>query len=288
MTWNNHSAEDLASLQNCDKFDYRVGQEETGANGTTHIQAYMYRSNPVSFRYVKKLFPKCHIEPAKGSPQDNKKYCQKDDTRTGNKFEVGECPSQGKRNDFEEIKDLVKENQNLRTVAESYPSQFIRYPNGIQKMMSLFSTPRTEKPKCILLCGPTGTGKTWSAFHASPAPENVYIKEPTTKWWDGYSTQQSVIIDDFSGTLDYSYLLRLMDGYPMQLETKGGHTVPSFKTLWITTNQLPHQWYPTKTLAQCRPLFRRFEMLVICMTDWFKKCSDYDELWTLFNKHCSD
>lgn len=285
-TWNNHTSEDLAMIQNCKDFDYVVGQEETGEKGTPHIQFYVYRKNPVTFRYVKKRFPKAHLEPAKGTPSDNKRYCSKEETRTGNRFEIGDCPQQGSRSDFDAIKEMLKEKKDLQSVAEQYPSQFVRYSTGIQRMHSIFAKPSMRTVTVYLLVGPTGTGKTWSAVHSNPVLEDVYIKDPATKWWDGYVGQSTVILDDFLGTMDYSYLLRLLDTYPMQVETKGSHTYLSFSTLWITSNELPTAWYPTKTLQQLAPLFRRFAKLYLCTVDWYKKCDSYEQLYLEYNKYC--
>lgn len=284
LTWNNYTSDDLATVQNNKNFDYIVGQEETGEKGTKHIQFYVYRKNPVSFKYVKQRFPHCHIEAARGTPADNKRYCSKEETRTGNRFEIGECPQQGTRNDFEEIKELLKEKKDLLSVCEQFPSQYIRYSTGIQKMANLLQKPKMRNMTVRLLIGPTGTGKTWSAIHSCPALEDVYIKDPATKWWDGYENQKVVIIDDFLGTMDYSYLLRLLDTYPIRVETKGSHTSLSCETLWITSNQLPTAWYPTLTLQQLAPLFRRLGKMYYCTQDSFRKCDSYEQLYLEYNK----
>ena len=45
-----------------------------------------------------------------------------------------------------------------------------------------------------MLWGPSGTGK--SRFVAARWPD-AFWKAPESKWWDGYSGQETVVLDDF-------------------------------------------------------------------------------------------
>ena len=47
-------------------------------------------------------------------------------------------------------------------------------------------------------------------------------KPPNSKWWDNYAQEDVVIIDESYGWLPYCEMLRLLDRYPCQVETKGG------------------------------------------------------------------
>ena len=59
---------------------------EVGENGTPHLQGFVYYANPRTFNSVRKQLPHgCHIEPCKGSMEQNFQYCSKDDDY----FEVG-------------------------------------------------------------------------------------------------------------------------------------------------------------------------------------------------------
>jgi len=87
VTWNNYTTDELTQLtQYCrDRCTDFVLQEETGENGTPHIQAGLYYKNAVSFNAIKKDLPKCHIEIARNW-NALKQYCKKDDTRTGKRI----------------------------------------------------------------------------------------------------------------------------------------------------------------------------------------------------------
>jgi len=52
---------------------------------------------------------------------------------------------------------------------------------------------------------------------------DIYWKDDT-KWWDGYDKHESIVIDDFrASNIEFNHLLKLLDRYPMRIETKGGY-----------------------------------------------------------------
>lgn len=106
--------------------------------------------------------------------------------------------------------------------------------------------------------GDSGTGKSRRAwFEALQESDDVYIKNPNTKWWDGYRGQSHVIIDEFTGRVDISYIQTWLDRYPALVEVKGS-TVPLQATrVWITSNVDPSIWYPDLNPAQRIALRRR-------------------------------
>lgn len=75
LTINNYKDEDLLKF---DKFDKYIVGDEVGANGTKHLQCWIYKKNKIRFNTLKKIFPEAHIEKAKGSMEDNIKYCSKE------------------------------------------------------------------------------------------------------------------------------------------------------------------------------------------------------------------
>ena len=92
-----------------------------------------------------------------------------------------------------------------------------------------------------MLWGPSGTGK--SRFVAARWPD-AFWKAPESKWWDGYSGQETVVLDDFK---DYAMplveLQRLLDWYPLWVEVKGGSVPMMAKRYVLTSNTSPDDWY---------------------------------------------
>jgi hypothetical protein len=109
-----------------------------------------------------------------------------------------------------------------------------------------------------LLIGPTGTGKSHLAFQE--AGDSVYIKNPNTKWWDGYRGEEKVIIDEFCGRIDISYLLLWLDKYPCPAEKKCFNTCLNAKYFWITSNLTVEEWYPDARPVHIAALKRRIKV----------------------------
>ena len=107
--------------------------------------------------------------------------------------------------------------------------------------------------------GPTGTGKSRLAWQE--AGIDAYPKAPTSKFWDGYQGHENVVIDEFTGQIDITHLLRWFDRYPVCVETKGSGTVLKAKRIWLTSNIDPREWYPTAPKSQQDALKRRFTMV---------------------------
>ncbi len=82
LTINNPTDEDTAKFSDEKVPDWvkSSAQLEIGKNGTPHIQAAVYYKNAKTFRQMKKLFPRAHIEDALNWNKAYN-YCKKDDTR---------------------------------------------------------------------------------------------------------------------------------------------------------------------------------------------------------------
>jgi len=76
-------------------------------------------------------------------------------------------------------------------------------------------------------------GKSRLAHDTLPS---AYVKDPRTKWWNGYLCEKEVIIDDFGpGGIDINHLLRWFDRYKCWVENKGG-MVPLLADHFIVTS----------------------------------------------------
>lgn len=89
--------------------------------------------------------------------------------------------------------------------------------------------------------GKTGSGKSKRAWEE--ATFDAYPKDPNTKFWDGYTGQKNVVIDEFRGLISISHMLRWLDRYPVIVEVKGSSVVLQAEKIWITSNISPNEWY---------------------------------------------
>lgn len=233
FTLNNYSTEDETRIQAvcCSYLIY--GREKAPTTGTLHLQGYVRLTNPKSLTAVKALIsPTAHLEVAKGSAEQNRVYCIKSDDF----FEVGTCPTQGKRSDLEKVKELIDTNPSTSTLSlyEEAFAPMVRYSRSILTYRALKTPPRRSKTVVLWLYGATGTGKSRHAYDAFP---DAYSKSVDNKWWDGYDNHATVILDDLRPEhFSFNFLLKLFDRYPLSVEVKGGTAQFIATTIVVTTH----------------------------------------------------
>lgn len=226
---------------------YLACQVETcPSTGQLHIQGFViFKNRKRLVPTLKRIDPTRHWEKRKSSlRQAAANYATKHDTRSGWTLAMGEFDEleQGKRNDLEEIKQMVMNGATDREIAIAHFASWMRYSKAIKEFRSLLVEPRTWVPEVYVFWGDTGTGKTRAAVDL--CGEKYYMKESTHKWWDGYDGVSPIIIDDFMGGLDICYILRLCDRYKMQVEVKGGSVQFAPKLIVFTSNSHPQGWWP--------------------------------------------
>lgn len=194
---------------------------------------------------MKKLDGKAHWEIAKGTADQNIKYCTKEDTRVAGPWQVGEPMTAGHRSDLDKAASMLDEGKTIRDVAMECKSTFIRYHRGLQAYQNIcLAAPRQlmeTGPEVWVFCGKTGAGKSHRAWSRWP---DAYRKPANGKWWDGYRGQETVIFDDFKGSAMSLHDFQLVvDKYPLDVEFKGGFISLSAKRYVFTSNKMPWEWY---------------------------------------------
>lgn len=113
----------------------------------------------------------------------------------------------------------------------------------IKECVNLYQLDKTTVPdympkKCYWIYGPTGCGK--SRYVRDNHPNACYYK-PQNKWWDGYSGETVVLIDDFDlqGSCLGHYLKIWADCYSFVAEVKGTTIKPIIDTFYVTSQYLP-------------------------------------------------
>lgn len=120
-----------------------------------------------------------------------------------------------------------------------------RMYRGLGGAISLYGKQRDPnvRPVVEIFWGAPGTGKSKAALDRYPNAYWLAISRSGTVWFDGYHGQLQIIVDEFNGEMPYRYLLRLLDRYPLRVETKGG-SVQLTTTHWIfTSNTYWTEWY---------------------------------------------
>jgi len=248
-----------------------IVESEFGSQEETfHLQCYIRFKNQTKFSAIKKKFPTAHIEQAKGTAKQNFKYCSKDDNIL---FLKGEFDNeQGKRNDLNEIKNLIIGGEmSVNDIAKKFPNAYHQYGRTLEKLEDIhhLNTKRNFMTKGTWYFGKTGVGKTHQAFEDAKlmgAENSCYIHNIIDGgWWDGYTGQKVVIINDFRGNIEYDELLRLVDKWPHTVKRRGKAPIPFTSELVIITSALrPEECYARRNEKDSiDQLLRRFEIIEI-------------------------
>lgn len=165
--------------------------------------------------------------------------------------------------------DLALGKRTLRQIYNDDPGlvgQHLRAFKAIQMFPAMEPQDRLEpgELKVIVHWGATGTGKTRSVWETHPAMQ-VYVPlvQGSNVWFDGYVGQPVLLLDDFDPEcLSLPFLLKLTDLYPMQLAVKGTSCWKHWKTVYITSNLPPQDWYPSAVEEHQKALRRRLTQVV--------------------------
>lgn len=213
-----------------------IGYEVCPDTKRLHLQGYIAWDNPRSLQKFQKDIglKKFHYECSRGTALQNKSYCSKD----GVFWEHGILPQQGERTDWQAAINHLDNGNDIQTVVSEQP-HLLPSIRALQTYKSLITKSIHRDVKVIFLIGSPGTGKTRWAYENYP---ELYSK-PDGQWWDGYTGQDTILLDDYYGDIPYSTFLKVLDRYPLNLPVKGGFVGARYTTVIITSNKSFTQWY---------------------------------------------
>ncbi len=244
-------------------------QLERTTTGRLHLQGVVLFKTPRTIGGTKnRMPPGTHLEVSKGTAAHNAEYCSKQESRVGApngwSLETGTQPlGQGKRTDALEVMSYARDH----TISEAwteYPRFMLRYGKSIERFKDQTARKQKTQPRVVIYWGPTGTGKSHKCREvALEHVENYYsmvtpASAKVVPWVDGYQSHEVVVIEDFSGEINYRILLRMLDKYPNMMQVKGGMTEWAPTLILISSNKHPRDWYPTERYED-GPLQRRLE-----------------------------
>jgi len=241
---------------------YCVFGREVGENGTRHLQGYLELSSRLRINQVKNLLgtQRVHLEMRRGTATQASEYCKKD----GDFEEFGELSQngQGHRSDLDLLQQSLIQGQSLSYISQEHFSSFIKYQRGIQAFRNIHDLKRTWICSVIVYWGRTGTGKTHSVIDNLHDINDIYI-HPGGQWFDGYDGHKIVLFDDYGGSeFKLTYLLKLLDKYPMRVPIKGGFVSWVPHEIYITSNKEPSTWYQNAYQEHINAMFRRITNIV--------------------------
>jgi len=246
------------------KFSYIMFQaEECPTTGTLHYQGYletidkMTRKAVMTSLWGTKKGKHFWCAPSKGTAKDNMEYCSKSKTRVpgiepyqrGSPFELIEKTTK-KRSRGEEITREAFQLDKLPRVTEDNAWLIANYGRRIKDMLHIKALqdapPRVieRAMECILHIGPKETGKS-TAMWAGATLTDTYNVEPANGklWWDDYTYQNKIILDEFKGEIPARILNKILDKWPLTLEIKGDKRHAHWTKVEVASNYPIKDWY---------------------------------------------
>lgn len=231
---------------------YSVFGKEVGADGTPHIQGFVVMDKVKDFTWMKKRLTRAHLEPMRGTPEEASVYCKKD----GDFWEAGTLPlppGVAEKARWDAARDLA-----VRGDLEAIPADiYVRYYSTLKRIAFDHQPMPSDADNVtgVWIYGPPGVGKSRSARERYP---NAYLKL-CNKWWDGYTGQEYVIIDDFDHCHTVlSHQLKLWaDRYAFSAEQKGSTIRIRPKVICVTSNYRIEDLWSDQSVVEA--LKRRFK-----------------------------
>lgn len=306
FTINNPTSNTLADRFGNNSVFMTWQREVAPETGTPHLQGYLVlkpnpkNKNGYTLKWLKdNIDPFIHWDPRRGTHQQAVDYCNSTGAHEGKPrvegpWTIGEWsdtagPSAGgvkggavNKSKIMDVKKDIDQGINEEELYEKHFGEMLRYGKNFDRYrMAKQSKFRKHHTLGFVYWGPPATGKSHKVRELTAANfgDSVYYLQldgGDRVWWDGYTGQKAVVIEEFHGQMKISYLLKLLDRYPMSVETKGSMVPFTSEMIFFTSNEHPKDWYgkadrfggpstiPVDVLAA---LARRFEGKLGCITE---------------------
>lgn len=244
---------------------FAYAKETCPTTGREHLQGFAQAWKPMRATKWRELFPNIRMEVMRGTLRSNDAYCSKQ----GRLIEFGEKPEEnGQKTTLLRYKRKIEEGEQVNEIAEEdamFPT-YLQYRNGLHEYEHHIKGKRVcvdrNKPKVYIRIGDSGSGKTKWLDEQFGLNNWARMPNPSSgTWWitKRVSFSDNVLIDDVgpSKIPKIEEFLEWTDRYPIEFNSKGGHLWWKPKTITITSNLMPSDWWPDMTDAHKEAVMRR-------------------------------
>lgn len=148
FTLNNFEASDIERIRQLPDVAFAVVGREVGASGTPHLQGYVSFTTRRQLNQLVALLPRAHFSVAKGSAEQNEKYCSKDGDVC---IRIGEIKvaQQGKRSDLVRLREAIEGGERDPRVLRKTFTAALQYREAMQLLID-DNTPAPAPPNILL------------------------------------------------------------------------------------------------------------------------------------------
>lgn len=260
FTLNNYTDASIQTLQTLECQYMVYGHEVAPTTNTPHLQGYVYFPSQRSLQSVIKKLPGCHVEVRGGSHSQAVTYCKKD----GEFHERGNEPQQ---NGGDALLTRIEKNKRLLdnsydTLLDTGDINLLQLPLLKKSRLVYFQDRPPYEHRIngdianrgLWIHGPPGTGKSYYAYNTYPGA----YRKAQNKWFDGYTNEETIILDDLDNDCLGHHIKIWCQGYPTPGEVKCGQVNLQHKRFIITSNYTIRQLFSDPVMAEA--IERRFEV----------------------------
>lgn len=175
---------------------YLIYQEETGAEGTHHLQGYVEFTKPKRLAAVKKILDRAHWEPRRGTREQARDYARKEESRVGGPYEHGVFDQAlGERTDLVDAKRSIQSHKRWRDVVNddelvSVVSKYGRWAEMV------FNNRREDPAPCDIILRPWQEEVLGKLRDAPKEREIIWI------WSDASTTGKTTFLRHVGSMMD--------------------------------------------------------------------------------------
>jgi len=226
-----------------DKMQYMCYAPELTKKGQHHWQGYVEFKHAQTKTACKKMLGQTtNFRIANGTLAQNEEYCGK----AAELIKHGAPKDQGARNDIKKLVEMAQSGCRDIDIINEVPETYLKYHKGVEKVRLASIEIEAQKKRNVslyVITGVTGIGKTTSIMNQRPGIYSVKDSNGGNCWWCSYKGQRIILFDEFAGQVPCRQMLKICDGWPLELETKGGTGWALWDEVWIVSNRrVNHLW----------------------------------------------
>lgn len=231
-----------------EQMQYLVYQLEMGAQGTQHLQGYVrfFSRKRLSAALGGLGLDGAHLERARGTEEQNRKYCTKEEGRLDGPWEHGifeqDAGRQGKRSDLQKATTMIVEGKPIEQVARELPEVYVKYARGLRDLQNILRVPPVSRDVTVeVIWGPTGTGKSHYVYMNNP---DVFIVSPGRSPWDAYNGQATICFDEFDDQFwAITDMNKWLDKWRVEVPARYYNKWAMWSKVYIVSNKDPNLFY---------------------------------------------
>jgi len=212
--------------------------------GTPHIHVWIQGLRNIRRSKLIQLW-EAHgpeVQRTVGSIEQNEAYVTSNEATERWEWGVRQQKKQGNRVDLEGIRTAVFSGKPMIGLVDQFTSPAaLRWAESLMKYQP--APPDRLNLRVHWFYGTSGVGKTRIAMAEARTKGPVFKFCDTAEgWWDGYSGQKYVVIDELREyTFKPTVLLSLLDIYPVRVNIKGSSAWFIPDEIWVTSPMKPEE-----------------------------------------------